>query len=150
MPSSSNPESKARIHTHTCTQAQKQTKTKKRRSTRLAPLPQFCAEGRAGYFGSKRLQLKVAANKKETTKIKREKTERASTCSDVTHHPGWPRVTWYGMPSHLVPLANPGGSPSAPAFWKKISERTERARGTQKKTTNHEQASSNTSHKNSL
>ena len=100
MPSSSNPESKARIHTHTCTQAQKQTKTKKRRSTRLAPLPQFCAEGRAGYFGSKRLQLKVAANKKETTKIKREKNR---TSLNLLRGDPPPRMAKGHVVRHAVP-----------------------------------------------
>ena len=68
----------------------------------------------------------------------------------MTHHPGWPRVTWYGMPSHLVPVSQSWRFTIGTCFLEENIRKNKKSAAQTKKPTNREPSSSKTSHTNSL
>ena len=144
MPSFSDPTSKAHTHTHAYANTEQKKNETKNEDTHLAPLPQCYAEAATRDLGSKVLPKK---KRNRPTRTKKEKTqERTSTCCSVVSHPGWPRVTWYGMPSHFVPLSQSWGVTSGTY----IESQQDKSVQTPKNSWRMPTASSKTSHKNNL
>ena len=117
-------------HTHTHVHTKKQKKNEHAPGSTSATL---CGSG-SRRFRQQAPVIKSSSQRKETTKTKKKKRkERASTCSEVTRHPGWPRVTWYGMPSHLVPLSQSWGVTIGTCFLKENKRKKQKERSTNKK-----------------
>ena len=83
----------------------------------------FCGSG-SQLYRQQAPVIKATAKAKKATKTSREKRQRTSTCAAVIHHPGWPRVTWYGMPSHFVPWSQSWGVTTGTFFQGKKREQT--------------------------
>ena len=77
------------MHSHTRMYTQK----KKNEHAPGSTSATLCGSG-SRRFRQQAPVIKSRSQRKETTKTKKKKKERASTCSEVTRHPGWPRVTW--------------------------------------------------------
>ena len=127
------------VHTHTQTSAE----TTKKKHAPGSTSAMLCGSG--GQLNRQQAPvIKATAKAKKATKTSRKKRQRTSTCAAVIHHPGWPRVTWYGMPSYFVPLSQSWGVTTGTFF----IEIKARANTHQKKKRG--RSSSKASHKNSL
>ena len=96
-------------HTHTYTRIHKHGAKKRKQKMKTRAWLHF-----RNVMRKRRPEISAASScqkkRNRPTRTKKEKTqERTSTCRSVVSHPGWPRVTWYGIPSHFVPLSQSWG-----------------------------------------